>query len=84
MGSLRQGRGRKSKAHIHTTQAEEIEPTKEDAKLLALYTREKRAFKKRGSSVPLRQYTYIAGNPNRGVPSRTLNPGGVVNSRETF
>ena len=67
----RTGRGMCRKgAETRGTQGEQIEPTKEDAKLIAFVRREKKKFENRGSPEVKRPYVYIAGNSQRGIPSR--------------
>jgi len=64
------GGKRKIGVHIRTFQAEPIYPTKEDERLIALAARERKKFQKRGSPIVSRPYVYIAGDSQRGIPSR--------------
>jgi len=53
-------------------QADEIKPSKGDAKLIAFAKAEMKKFKQRGAPVIERPYAFIAADPAKGIVSRKL------------
>ena len=61
------GGRKKERLKIRTFQAQPIEPTKEDAKMIALGKKELRKFERRGSPNVERPYVFVAGDPTKGI-----------------
>jgi len=66
----RAGGRRKEPMAIRTFQAQPIEPSKADVKLMALARREMRKFKRRGSPNVERPYVFVAGRRDKGIVAR--------------
>jgi len=71
----RAGGRKKERMQIRTFQAEPIDPTKEDAKMIALGRRELKKFERRGSPNVERPYVFVAGDPAKGIVAKILPKG---------
>jgi len=69
----KQGRlkSRSLRTKMLTTQAPPIKISKEDRKLVTLARRERKEFRRRGSPEVERPYSYIGGNPAKGLAGQS-------------